>query len=261
MTARLAGKVALVTGAASGMGAAIVRRFRAAGARVHAAGLQPALLTALARETGASAAPLDVVADDAVRALLDGIVRAQGRLDIVVNAAGIIHEDDGATIDDAVWQQTLDVNLGGAMRVCRAALPTMQRQRAGAIVNVASVAAFNGSAGMASYAASKAGLIAYTRTLANRYGADGIRANCLAPGWVRTPMSEREMHAAGAARGIDVEAAFAALTERIALRRIGTVEEMAGCALFLASDDAAFVTGAVLVADGGARTPASARAP
>jgi NAD(P)-dependent dehydrogenase (short-subunit alcohol dehydrogenase family) len=260
MSARLAGKVALVTGAASGMGAAIVRRFRTEGASVHAAGLQPQLLAALARDTGASAAPLDVVDDGAVRALVDGILHAHGRLDILVNAAGIIQEDDGATIDDAVWQRILDVNLGGAMRVCRAALPAMQRQRGGVIVNVASVAAFNGSAGMASYAASKAGLVALTRTIANRYGADGIRANCLAPGWVRTPMSEMEMRAAGAARGIDVEAAFDALTDRIALRRIGTVEEMAACALFLASDDAAFVTGTVLVADGGARTPASARA-
>ena len=227
---------------------------------MHAAGLQPQLLAALARDTGASAAPLDVVDDGAVRALVDGILRAHGRLDILVNAAGIIQEDDGATIDDAVWQKILDVNLGGAMRVCRAALPAMQRQRGGVIVNVASVAAFNGSAGMASYAASKAGLVALTRTIANRYGAEGIRANCLAPGWVRTPMSEMEMRDAGAARGIGVEAAFDALTDRIALRRIGTVEEMAACALFLASDDAAFVTGAVLVADGGARTPASARA-
>jgi NAD(P)-dependent dehydrogenase (short-subunit alcohol dehydrogenase family) len=260
MSARLGGQVALVTGAASGMGAAIVRRFCAEGARVHAAGLQPALLQALAHDTGASAWPCDIADDRAVRALLDAVVGAHGRVDILVNAAGIIHEDDGATIDDAVWQKTLDVNLGGAMRVCRAALPAMQRQRAGVILNIASVAAFNASAGMASYAASKAGLIAFTRTLANRYGAEGIRANCLAPGWVRTPMSEMEMRAAGAARGIGVEEAFAALTDRIALRRVGTAEEMAACAVFLVSDEASFVTGAVLVADGGARVPASARA-
>ncbi len=260
MSARLDGQVALVTGAASGMGAAIVRRFCAEGARVHAAGLQPALLRALAQDTGASAWPCDIADDRAVRALLEAVVGAHGRVDILVNAAGIIHEDDGATIDDAVWQKTLDVNLGGAMRVCRAALPVMQRQRAGVILNIASVAAFNASAGMASYAASKAGLIAFTRTLANRYGAEGIRANCLAPGWVRTPMSEMEMRAAGAVRGIGVEEAFAALTDRIALRRVGTAEEMAACAVFLVSDEASFVTGAVLVADGGARVPASARA-
>jgi NAD(P)-dependent dehydrogenase (short-subunit alcohol dehydrogenase family) len=260
MSARLAGQVALVSGAASGMGAAIARRFRAEGAEVYASGLQPELLAALARDAGVRAAPCDVVDDAAVRVLVAELLCAHGRIDILVNAAGIMHADDGATIDDVQWQQTLDVNLAGAMRTCRAALPAMQRQRAGVIVNIASVAAFNGSAGMASYSASKAGLVAYTRALANRYGAEGIRANCLAPGWVRTPMSEMEMRAAGAVSAGDVEAAFAALSERIALRRIGTVEEMAACALFLASDESAFVTGAVLVADGGARTPASARA-
>lgn len=260
MSARLAGRVALVMGAASGMGAAIVRRFAAEGARVHAAGLQPQLLTALARECGASAATCDVTDDAAVRAAVDGVQRAHGRIDILVNAAGIVHTDDGAEVVDAIWQQTLDVNLGGAMRSCRAVLPVMLRQRAGAILNIASVAAFNASAGMASYAASKAGLVAFTRALANRYGVDGIRANCLAPGWVRTPMSEQEMRAGGATDGAGIDQAFAQIAERIALRRIGTVEEMAACALFLASDEASFVTGAVLVADGGARVPASARA-
>ncbi|MFO1399652.1 MAG: SDR family oxidoreductase [Steroidobacteraceae bacterium] len=261
MSTRLADKVALVMGAASGMGAAIVRRFAAEGARVHAAGLQPELLAALARATGAHATPCDVGDDAAVRAVVDAVLRAEGRIDILVNAAGIVHTDDGADIDDAVWQRTLDVNLGGAMRSCRAVLPAMRRQRAGAILNIASVAAFNASAGMASYAASKAGVVAFTRALANRYGAEGIRANCLAPGWVRTPMSEQEMRAAGAVSAADIEQSFAQLAERIALRRIGTVEEMAACALFLASDEASFVTGAVLVADGGTRVPAGARAP
>lgn len=260
MSARLVTKVALVMGAASGIGAAVVRRFAAEGARVHAAGLQPQLLAALARDTGAGATSCDVRDDAAVRAVVDAMLREHGRIDILVNAAGIVHADDGADIDDAVWQRTLDVNLGGAMRSCRAVLPAMRRQRSGAIVNLASVAAFNASAGMASYAASKAGVVAFTRALANRYGAEGIRANCLAPGWVRTPMSEQEMRDAGAASAADVERSFAQLAERIALRRVGTVEEMAACALFLASDEAAFVTGAVLVADGGARVPASARA-
>jgi NAD(P)-dependent dehydrogenase (short-subunit alcohol dehydrogenase family) len=194
-----------------------------------------------------------------VAALLATVLTRHGRLDVVVNAAGIVVADDVATIDDAVWARTLDVNLTGTMRVCRAALPALRAAGGGAIVNVASVAAFNGSAGMASYAASKAGVVALTRALANQYGAERIRANCLCPGWVRTPMSEAEMRAAGAARGLDVEAAFAELHPRIALRRIAAPEELAACALFLASDDASFVTGAVLVADGGARTPATAR--
>jgi NAD(P)-dependent dehydrogenase (short-subunit alcohol dehydrogenase family) len=152
------------------------------------------------------------------------------------------------------------VNLTGAMRMCRAALPVMQRQHAGAVVNVASVAAFNAPAGMASYSASKAALVALTRSLASRYGEEGIRANCLCPGWVRTPMSEFEMQAAARARGTNVETEFSQLANRIALRRVARPEEIATCAAFLASDEASFVTGAVLIADGGARVVAASRA-
>jgi NAD(P)-dependent dehydrogenase (short-subunit alcohol dehydrogenase family) len=159
-----------------------------------------------------------------------------------------------------MWSRALDVNLTGVMRVCRAALPLMQRQRGGAIVNVASVAAFNASPGMASYSASKAGLVALTRAIANRYGQDGIRANCLCPGWVRTPMSEQEMQDLARVNGSTAEAEFTALSRRISLQRIASPAEMAACALFLASEDASFVTGAVLVADGGARIVAAARA-
>ncbi len=179
---------------------------------------------------------------------------------MVVNAAGIMHADNAEDIEDAVWQRLLAVNLTGTMRVCRAAVPLLKSTGGGAIVNLSSVAAFNGSAGMASYSAGKAGVIAFTRALANEYGRYGIRANCIAPGWVRTPMSEVEMQDAARDRGITVEEAFAGLTERIALRRIAQPAEIAGCALFLASADASFVTGTVLVADGGARTPAAARA-
>ena len=258
--ARFAGQVALVTGAAGGIGEAIVRQLCAEGATVCAAGLQPELLAALARDCGATAAPCNVTDDAAVRAVVGAVLQSHKRLDILINAAGVIHNDDAADIDDAHWQRMLDVNLSGSMRVCRAALPAMRSQRRGAIVNIASVAAFNASAGMASYAASKAGLVAFTRSIANRYGAEGIRANCLAPGWVRTPMSEAEMRSVAAAEGVSVDSAFAKLTDRIALRRVGTAAEMAECALFLASEAAAFVTGIVLVADGGARTSAAARA-
>ena len=259
MSMRLAGKTALVTGAASGIGAAVVRRFREEGAEVVAAGLQPELLAELARETGAWATDCDVTREADVRRAVEQ-AQASGRLDIVVNAAGIVQTDDVAEIDDRVWERMLAVNLTGAMRVCRAAIPQMQRQRAGAIVNIASVAAFNASVGMGSYAPGKAGLVALTRSIANRYGADAIRANCLCPGWVRTPMSEMEMREAGDAKGIGMEAAFDEVKTRIALQRIGLPEEMAACVLFLASDDASFVTGAVLVADGGAKTAAAARA-
>jgi NAD(P)-dependent dehydrogenase (short-subunit alcohol dehydrogenase family) len=257
---QLRGQVAIVTGAASGIGEAIVRRFQAEGGRVVAIGLQPERLAALAQDTGCTWRECDVAQSDSVEKAVQQAVESQGRIDIVVNAAGIMQVDDVANIEDAVWARMFDVNLTGAMRVCRAALPAMVERGSGSVVNVASVAAFNASAGMASYAASKAGLVALTRAMANRYGADGIRANTICPGWVRTPMSEAEMQDTARARGTIAETEFAELTSRIALRRIGDPEEIAACALFLASREASFVTGAVLVADGGARSATAARA-
>ena len=144
------------------------------------------------------------------------------------------------------------------MAVCRAALPRLIATR-GNVVNVASVAAFNASPDTTSYAASKAALVSYTRSLAHAHGADGVRANCVAPGWVRTPMSEYEMSLAAEANATNAEGEFATLARRIALRRIAAPEEIAACCLFLASDEASFVTGAVLIADGGGRSPAAGK--
>jgi NAD(P)-dependent dehydrogenase (short-subunit alcohol dehydrogenase family) len=256
---RFTGKTALVTGGESGIGAAIVRRLRLEGARVLAAGLRADLLADLAHETGADACRCDVTDQGMVVETLSRAAGLADRLDVVVNAAGIMHADNVADIEDVVWERLLAVNLTGTMRVCRAAIPYFKSTGGGAIVNVSSVAAFNGSAGMASYGTSKSGLIAFTRALANEYGQYRIRANCLCPGWVRTPMSEQEMRDVVRERGGTVDEAFAALSGRIALRRIAEPAEIAACACFLAADDAAFVTGAVLVADGGARTPATAR--
>ena len=260
MNPLLAGRVAVITGAASGIGAATARRFRAAGAEVIVADLPRAELRALAGDIGALAVACDVTDVADVRALLATTLERHGRVEIVVNAAGLTVADDVAGIEDESWRRMLEVNLSGTMYVCRAALPALEACGAGAIVNIASVAAFNASAGMASYSASKAGVVALTRSIANAYGHRGVRANCLCPGWVRSPMSEAEVDALAAARGLSPESVWDELKARIALRRIGSPEEMASCALFLASPDAAFVTGAVLVADGGARTPATARA-
>lgn len=259
MAGRLAGKVALVTGAASGIGAAVARRFAEEGARLAAADRQAERLCGLARAAGAVPVACDVTDDAAVKAAAAAVAEALGPIEILVNAAGIIGTDDPATIEDPVWRRTLDVNLTGVMQTCRAVLPGMIARGGGAIVNIASVAAFNATPGAASYAASKAGVVAFTRAIANRYGGEGVRANCLCPGWVRTPMSEREMEEAAAAQGITPEAAFRAMAERLALKRIAEPVEMANCCLFLASDEASFVTGATLVADGGGRIPAAAR--
>lgn len=258
---RFAGRTALVTGAATGIGEAVAQRLAAEGARVVLAGLQPEALARVATRVGGHALPLDVADEGQARAVVARALEiGAGRLEVLVNAAGWTTADDVAELDDDTWQRMLDVNLGGTMRLCRAVLPAMRAQGGGAIVNVASVAAFNASAGMASYATSKSGVVALTRAIANRYGADGVRANCVCPGWVRTPMSEAEMREAAVANGTTMEAEFAALTKRIALARIGRADEIAACVAFLASDDASFVTGAALVADGGAKVPATARA-
>src|SRR6185437_15418767 len=254
--ARLDGKTALVTGAATGIGRATARLLAQHGARVVLFGLDEDELEAAAAEAGGRAVHGDVtqLAD-----IAKAVAACGERLDIVVNAAGLIIPDSPATISDEVWGRTLDVNLTGTMRVCRAALPLL-RQRGGAIANIASVAAFNASPDSASYAASKSAVVAYTPSLAYAHGADGIRANAVAPGWVRTPMSAYEMRLLAEQNGTTPDAEFEAAERRIALGRMADPSEIAACCLFLVSDDASFVTGAVLVADGGGRSPTQRRA-
>jgi NAD(P)-dependent dehydrogenase (short-subunit alcohol dehydrogenase family) len=255
MTARLEGRTALVTGAATGMGRATAELFSAEGAKVVLFGLGGTSLDKAAQSAKGVAIHGDVTQSaDIARA----IAACDGRLDSVVNAAGLIALDEPETVTDEVWSKTFAVNVTGAMMVCRAALPLLKRQ-GGSIVNIASVAAFNPGVN-ASYSASKAALVAYTRTLAYAHGGDRIRANAVAPGWVRTPMSEHEMKVAAGRNGSTPEAEFEALTERIALRRIAAPGEIASCCLFLASDEASFVTGTVLVADGGGRAQSQNRA-
>lgn len=257
---RFENKIALVCGAASGIGAAVARRLAQEGAGLMLIGQQQDLLTQLASECAASSLACDVLQDAQVRDAVEATLARFGRIDVLINAAGLVLNDDAASIEDAVWQRLLDVNLGGTMRLMRAVLPSMLRQGSGAIVNIASVAAFNASAGMASYAASKAGVVALTRAASNAHGHAGVRVNALAPGWVDTPMSEREMQDMAKAQGISVDQARERTVARIALGRMASAAEMAACCAFLASDDASFVSGAVLVADGGARSSAAARA-
>ena len=256
MTSRLKGRTALITGAATGIGRATASLLARNGARVVLFGLGDSDLDAAAVEAGGQAVRGDVTR----QADIVGAIEACGaRLDIVVNAAGLIIPDRPIDVSDEVWARTLDVNLTGTMRVCRAALPLL-KQRGGAIVNIASVAAFNASPDSVSYAASKAGVVAYTRSLAYAHGGDGIRANAIAPGWVRTPMSAYEMGLLADLNGTTADAEFAAVERRISLGRMAEPAEIAACCLFLASDEASFVTGAVLVADGGGRSPTQNRA-
>lgn len=247
----------LVTGAASGIGAAVAERLAQEGNLVFAMDRSADALAGLAAHCRVTPIVADVTAQaDIDRAI--ALIAASGRLDVVVNAAGVVAEDNPEDVTDAVWERMLAINLTGTMRICRAAIPLLRQAGGGAIVNVASVAAFNSTPGSASYAPSKAAVVAYTRNIAYVHGVDKIRANCLCPGWTRTPMAEQEMRDAAAA-GSSMEQEFARVEARIALQRMASPQEMASCIRFLASSEASFVTGAVLVADGGGRLATHAR--
>lgn len=252
---RLAGKVALISGGGSGIGAATARRFAAEGAQVVVTGRRPAPITAVADEVGGRAVSGDTSDPAHAATAVAAAVDTFGGLDIVVASAGIdVGGGDGGAageIDDERWQRTLDVNLTGPLVLVRAALPALQDRGDGSIVLVSSVNGLASARNSAAYDTSKAGLIGLTRSLAVDYGPQGIRANAVCPGWVITPMGDEDMDGLAAERGITREEAYARATADVPLRRPATAEEIAACCLFLASDDASIVTGTTLVADGG----------
>lgn len=240
---RLQDKVVIVTGAGSGMGLAMTKRFLAEGARVVAADIADAHLQVLAELDGVTPVRADVTA----QADIDQLVAAAeglGRLDVVVNNAGIVDRFlPAGEVTDELWERVMAVNLTGPLRLIRAALPAMLRAGSGVIINIASVGGLAGARAGAAYVASKHGLIGLTRNVAATYGADGIRCVAIAPGGVNTGIS---------IGGQPSERGFAALNRTLpANLRTGEPDEIAGVAAFLASDDASFVNGAVLVADGG----------
>ncbi len=228
----------LVTGASSGIGAAIARAFAADGARVTATGATAGEVEAATQRpemAGIGLAVLDVRDDAAVRAL----VESQGELDVVVNCAGTIRR--AAEHDPAVFAEVLDINLTGTMRVCAAARAGL-KARGGCIVNTASMLSFFGGGLVPGYSASKGGVAQLTKSLAIAYAVDGIRVNAVAPGWIATPLTQALQDDPGRA---------APILARTPLARWGRPEDIAGPVLFLASAAAAFVTGCVLPVDGG----------
>jgi NAD(P)-dependent dehydrogenase (short-subunit alcohol dehydrogenase family) len=235
---RLDGKAVLVTGGGSGIGRAICRRFAADGAAVVVADVIGERAEEVAAEIEGRAVQADVsVADDVTR-----MVNAAGRIDVLVNNAGGGMADDLLEIDEDEWDLDVDVNLKSAFLCSKAVLPGMIERGAGVIVNIASV---NGMAFFANepYSAAKAGLINLTRSMAVRYGRHGIRAVAIAPGTIRTPLWQER---------VDKEPAiFERLVRWYPLRRVGEPEDVAAAAAFLASDDAAWITGEVLRVDGG----------
>jgi len=239
------GTVSLVTGASRGIGRAVAVALAGRGGRVAIGGRDEAALAETARlvaEAGGEArmVVLEVTDEDSIERGVSGVLEAWGRIDHLVNNAGVARDALLLRVRSADWQAVLDTNLGGAMRLSRAVLPAMLRARAGRIVNIGSVIGEIGNAGQTAYAASKAGLIGLTKALAREVASRSITVNCVTPGLIDTEMT----------RNLP-EKARAEMAARIPLGRLGTPADVAGAVVFLLSDAAAYVTGAVLRVNGG----------
>lgn len=235
---RFDGRVAIVTGGSAGIGAAIVQRFAGEGATVVVVDRQEP------KGLGQRAVfrPVDVSSSEEVTAMIDGVVAEFGRLDVLCNNAGVFFAGAATATADSDWRRIMSVDLDGVFYGCRAAIPHMQRQGGGAIVNIASVAGIAGYSRMAAYGAAKAGVINLTRAIAIDHAAEGIRANTICPGVVETEMTTMM-------RATDEIRAKAMVG--IPMARASQPAEIAAVAAFLASDDASYMTGCVVPVDGG----------
>jgi 3-oxoacyl-[acyl-carrier protein] reductase len=235
--ASLEGKTALVTGGSRGIGRAIALELGRAGATVvvgYRTGREEA--ESVASEIGGRAVEADVSDPESAKALVEDA----GDLDILVNNAGLTRDGLLARMSDEDWRTVIDTNLSSVFYTCRAASRPMMKRRAGAIVNVSSIVAIHGNFGQTNYAASKAGMIGFTKSLARELGSRNVRANVVAPGYVKSQLTD-----------VLPEEATAMMLTNTPLGRLGDPDDVAGAVRFLCSDAAAFVTGAVLLVDGG----------
>ena len=241
----LAGKVSLVTGASKGIGRAIAKALAAEGATVvlgarDAGRLEAAVAEILAAGGKAEARSLDVADKASVEACFDAVLKAHGRLDHLVNNAGVTRDNLLLRMKDEEWHDVLATNLTGVFLCTRAALRPMLKQRAGRIVNVTSVVGLTGNPGQANYAASKAGVVGFTKSVAREVASRSITVNAVAPGFIETDMTAAM-----------TDKAREAMVASVPLGRVGRVEDVAGVVVFLCSEAAAYMTGQVLGVDGG----------
>jgi 3-oxoacyl-[acyl-carrier protein] reductase len=240
----LTGKNALVTGATGGIGAGIARAFHKAGATVAISGRQTDKLEALAKELGerVHVVPCDLADKAAVGKLVDEVVAKLGRLDILVNNAGLTKDNLFMVMKDDQWDEVIAVNLTSTFMLMRAATRHMLRSKTGfgRIINISSISGVLGNPGQGNYAASKAGMIGMTKSLAREVANRGITANCIAPGFIKTAMTDALN-----------EKQVAEISQHIPAQRFGTPEDIAAGALYLASAEASYVTGQTLHINGG----------
>ncbi|MDP2518864.1 3-oxoacyl-[acyl-carrier-protein] reductase [Shimia thalassica] len=238
----LTGKTALVTGASGGIGGEIAKTLHAAGATVGLSGTRVEPLEALAAELGARAhvLPCNLSDSEAVDALPKQAIEAMGRLDILVNNAGITRDQIFMRMSDEEWQSVLDVNLTSTMRLCRGVMRPMMKARWGRIINISSIVGATGNPGQANYAASKAGMVGLTKSIAYEVASRGITANAVAPGFIATAMTDKLTDEQKDKINVQIPAA-----------RMGAPEEIAAAVLYLASNEAGYVTGSTLHVNGG----------
>jgi 3-oxoacyl-[acyl-carrier protein] reductase len=238
----LSGKTALVTGASSGIGTAIAKALHAQGATVAISGTRKDALDAIANEMKdrVHVLPCNLSDKDAVEALVPAATEKMTRLDILVNNAGITKDNIFMRLKDEDWDQVIAVNLTASFRLMRAAAKDMMRQRYGRIIGITSIVGFTGNAGQGNYAAAKAGMVGMTKSLAAELASRNVTANCIAPGFIATPMTDAL-----------TEAQKKAILDSVPARRLGTSEDIAAAAVFLASGEAAYVTGTTIHVNGG----------
>lgn len=238
----LTGKTALITGASGGIGGAIAKALHGAGATVGLSGTRVEPLEALAAELGSRAhvLPCNLGDSAAVEALPKQAIEAMGGLDILVNNAGITRDQLFMRMSDEDWAQVIDVNLTSTMRLCRAVMRPMMKARWGRIVNISSIVGATGNPGQVNYAASKAGMVGMTKSIAYEVASRGITANCIAPGFIATAMTDKLN-----------DDQKAAINTKIPAARMGIPEEIAAAVLYLASNEAGYVTGSTIHVNGG----------
>jgi len=255
MNGRLKGKVALITGGGTGLGAAFTKRFVEEGAKVVITGRRKELLDKVAAGLPAGSVLAfqgDVSDVESAKAMVDATIKFGGKIDVLVNNAGI--DPSGAVVELPVeqWQKVIGINLTGPFLMMKAAIPEMIKNGGGSIVNIASLAGLRCIPAMPAYSASKSGLIGLSQATALDYGAQKIRVNVVAPGPIRTEMLEHSMQGLADATKNDITGALNILTKFLPLKRPALPEEVAGAVVFLASDDAAYVTGITVPVEGGA---------